>query len=524
MHFSKTYSQLLLTLPPDLRENAIEYRQLKKLINQVVLELTSLGLSPEVLHQILEQTQSTQRLTANQKGKQRALECIPPESLHEHTYVLPRVAYEINTDSDQIQPRLRLVYPDDVQTIPLASVHLEEADIDQLPCPSGSNYTSDGDVSSDDRTIDSLSTTVTPISQSPNDHELVIPLASDTAFFQTLLHAHHTLSTYLTTLRNDMIHNIDDLSRSISSTARPMSSQSPHFHAYSQTTSNPAAISVSPPGSTFFSSYKSDLYAWREIFQLYIDSDVFVGHTEEMRGERAVEDAEERLTSFMKKLTERDLTVEGKRLVLKQSKEALMKFLQLNAAILNLLKFQYATAEATRKILKKHAKRTALPFVVSIPSPFIIDLKSSSPSLLSPTLLTSSLATSLIPTGSSTTLASSLVQAIGQNLLPIIPHIDDYSCVICMNIAFKPIRLRCGHLFCVRCLVKMQKRGQDNCPFCRAPTVLTANRSNVDWALLNFMKDWFPIESRKKLRQNEQEAAEEEMEELGLNTQSCVIA
>ena len=27
MHFSKTYTQLLLTLPPDLRENAIEYRQ-----------------------------------------------------------------------------------------------------------------------------------------------------------------------------------------------------------------------------------------------------------------------------------------------------------------------------------------------------------------------------------------------------------------------------------------------------------------------------------------------------------------
>jgi hypothetical protein len=27
MHFSKTYTELLLTLPPDLRNNAIEYRQ-----------------------------------------------------------------------------------------------------------------------------------------------------------------------------------------------------------------------------------------------------------------------------------------------------------------------------------------------------------------------------------------------------------------------------------------------------------------------------------------------------------------
>ena len=43
MHFSKTYAQLLSSLPPDLRDNAIEYLQLKKLINQVVQELTSLG-------------------------------------------------------------------------------------------------------------------------------------------------------------------------------------------------------------------------------------------------------------------------------------------------------------------------------------------------------------------------------------------------------------------------------------------------------------------------------------------------
>jgi len=43
MHFSKTYTELLLSLPPELRDNAIEYRKLKKLIKQVVQELTQLG-------------------------------------------------------------------------------------------------------------------------------------------------------------------------------------------------------------------------------------------------------------------------------------------------------------------------------------------------------------------------------------------------------------------------------------------------------------------------------------------------
>lgn len=78
---------------------------------------------------------------------------------------------------------------------------------------------------------------------------------------------------------------------------------------------------------------------------------------------------------------------------------------------------------------------------------------------------------------------------------------------------------------------------------CRAPTVLTADRcecdfqsssrvrsllmmntANVDWALLNFMQDWFPLESKEKLRQNEREATEEELEEMGLDpNQRCIV-
>jgi hypothetical protein len=110
-----------------------------------------------------------------------------------------------------------------------------------------------------------------------------------------------------------------------------------------------------------------------------------------------------------------------------------------------------------RKILKKHAKRTALPL---------------------PPLATSDAPShaALVVPGVLQTLPQTLVQAVGEILLPIVPHVDDYSCAICTSIAFKPIRLSCSHLFCVRCLVKMQKRGQDNCAMCRAPTVAIANR------------------------------------------------
>jgi hypothetical protein len=37
---------------------------------------------------------------------------------------------------------------------------------------------------------------------------------------------------------------------------------------------------------------------------------------------------------------------------------------------------------------------------------------------------------------------------------------------------------------------------------------------NVDWALLNFMRDWFPIEAKKKLEANEKEAGQEQLQEI----------
>ena len=75
-----------------------------------------------------------------------------------------------------------------------------------------------------------------------------------------------------------------------------------------------------------------------------------------------------------------------------------------------------------------------------------------------------------------TTLPHALLTMFTDILLPIIPQIDDYSCIICGDIAWRPIALDCGHRFCVRCLVKMQKRGQDACPACRAPVVLKASK------------------------------------------------
>ncbi|KAI5116690.1 hypothetical protein M0805_007511 [Coniferiporia weirii] len=604
MHFSKTYSQLLLTLPPELQQNAIEYRQLKKLINKVVLELSSLGLNPSVLHALLQSSDAAS--SSSEKGKQRAFGERPDELSTKELSVkglsssssgsegspLPssKAIYEVVQDGDILQPRLRIrvgtahnsgtgqqhmsstpnlmdMEPEprpssSVVEEPSNSTHDGPEDLPLITKPltaelgrsliwslqkkPGSGLTGEGPTDIDDtRSFEEdgddiggptlLATDRTEFLtkqlrvSADGTRELIIPLTSDMAFFQLLHTALQSLSAHLLVVRADFIAKLEALARSISHTARPQSSTSRSFHP-SSLLGDPQSVStplISPFSSSFVpgAKSKSDLYAWREIFQLYVEAEVFESMSERDRGERDIVETERRLALFAERVTGRGLN-DSRKLKLRQSREALETFLELNVLIVNLKKFQFASAEATRKILKKHSKRTALPF----PTPRL-DVSSASsqinPQIVS--LLTnkgSSFSTgilALIPS-TTTSLPHILVQAIGETLLPLIPHLDDYSCLICTSIAFKPIRLSCGHLFCVRCLVKMQKRGQDHCPCCRALTVLRADRSNVDWALLNFMQDWFPQEAALKLKQNEKEAAREELEELGIDGQGCIIA
>ncbi|KAG1847331.1 SPX domain-containing protein [Suillus subalutaceus] len=467
MHFSKTYSQLLLTLPPELRENAIQYRQLKKLINQLVQELSSLGLSPIVLQQLLEQ-QNPASLTAQIEGIRQQCDRVSDSDDSDDHQLHATVVYEFTGTSSHIEPRLRLSvkYPTDATDVASSS---------SASFPSSRNQYGPG------RYLLLIQEV------QPSTHDLIIPLQSDTAFFQLLNTALASLAEHLNTVHGGFTSTLQSLAYAISTTARPTSSSAPRsFSAYSMAVSNAATLR---PRS---GSRNTDLYSWREIFQMYVEGEIF-----ESFGERT----QTRMKRFEARMQEK-----RSKLKLAGSKDALDIFMRMNFFILDLKRFQFANAEATRKILKKHTKRTALPLPSHLLSLWNGPLPAPPPSA----------ELALFPQPS-TPLSRLLVQAIGETLLPIVPHVDDYSCLICTSLAFKPIRLGCGHLFCVRCLVKLQKLGKANCPICRAPTVLKADHTNVDYALLNFMADWFPLESRAKLSTNEREAAREEIEELGFS-------
>jgi hypothetical protein len=53
--------------------------------------------------------------------------------------------------------------------------------------------------------------------------------------------------------------------------------------------------------------------------------------------------------------------------------------------------------------------------------------------------------------------------------------------------------------------------------------LLTPLSANLDVGLLNFILDWFPTETRVKRKQNEREAATEELERMGFRDPGCIV-
>ena len=109
---------------------------------------------------------------------------------------------------------------------------------------------------------------------------------------------------------------------------------------------------------------QSDLYSWREIFQIYLEAEVFEAVGERTRGERTVEESEKRLQQFAERVTQNGLG-DKRKFKLKQSIEALETFLSLNLFILNVKKvgivfcsssWDSQTSSSLMQILKRRGR------------------------------------------------------------------------------------------------------------------------------------------------------------------------
>ncbi|SPO01305.1 uncharacterized protein DNG_03981 [Cephalotrichum gorgonifer] len=227
---------------------------------------------------------------------------------------------------------------------------------------------------------------------------------------------------------------------------------------------------------------KNDLERWRAIFGLYLDAGVFFSTREEDHGYRDNGLAARQLTWFRSEMQRLDLA-RGFRL--RGSRVALDRFLRLNVDLLRNLHFQEINKLAVTKILKKFDKRTSLAVSKTFPS------TAKSGKLLAGAL------------------ARDICAQISTELVSVVPQVADYLCPVCFTIAYRPIRLSCQHVFCIRCVVKLQRRLEKHCPLCRSDTVMTASPDNLDPKLQRFMKKYFPKESKEKQKANDLERGTE---------------
>lgn len=230
------------------------------------------------------------------------------------------------------------------------------------------------------------------------------------------------------------------------------------------------------------SSYKSqpDTEVWREILAMYIDSTVFFSSHEQDHGSRTFYKAKAQLQSFSDKLVKQNLPSKFKH---NASTAAFDTFISVNLDILKAMHFQEINNEAVRKILKKFDKRTALGA-----SKAYQGLTLSGPFAKS--------------------IATDMCAAISSKVVAIVPQMDDFICPICYGLAWRPIRLGCcSAIFCIRCVIQLQKDGEDRCPMCRQPSIMRATAANIDDNTAAYLQKYFPEEVKQRQKANERATA-----------------
>ncbi|KAK9495546.1 SPX domain-containing protein [Lipomyces doorenjongii] len=539
MKFAKVFQQLLdeENIPKEWVGTAIQYKSLKKCINKVVEELEELGLEKETLQLLLayEKAQRNHAQSSGVSGKGRPKLIYSFEgTLHEF---VPKIT--INLDnvngmplSAAISPETRAKLASLASDVSRRSSHIsavrddsdsinsipnspEERDIyisdredvqtdgcdggdtitiagststanepmtthkSETPRQKGPQYGlrnlfkpeynvmqfagSKGVGSSSDDVRDAADGPEAPLGGIPRTIE--IHLHSDSEFFKMLCSELVALDSLHEEQEKELTEQVTDIARRLPHAASPLQK-------------------------------KNDLYVWREIFRLYIDAGVFFSSLEQDHGERSVEKAKQQLTWFTDQIQQMDLMDRFKS---PESKSILESFWKLNVSLLQSAQFQALNRTATTKILKKFDKQTALTAREVFPEFYFNN-----------------------PSGSvSMSVAKSVCFTMAEQLLTVIPQLDDYICPVCYLIAFKPVRLDCGHVFCIRCLVKLQRQQMDGCPICRQNVLMNANGRNMDIGLHNQMLLYFPKETKEKQSANDKEVTKEQLQFN--NAKQCLI-
>ncbi|KAI9592704.1 SPX domain-containing protein [Syncephalis fuscata] len=237
------------------------------------------------------------------------------------------------------------------------------------------------------------------------------------------------------------------------------------FHIEAQNDYNARIQQITSLLAKGASPYGKDLYTWREIIELYLKAEIWTVEKATSREDTPFLVARNKLDWFLQEEQRLGLR---KRLQLASSRQTMNAFVHLLNELCSIRHMQSLNQLAVAKILKKHDKRTHLSTVllscIYEQHPFF-----------------------------TMNLSHNIVMAICDKFVAIVPRVDDYACPICYGLCWKPIRLVCRHLFCLRCLIKAQKTDMHDCPICRHPkAVIDAYADQLDTPLMNMLALYFP--------------------------------
>ncbi|KAJ1927035.1 hypothetical protein IWQ60_003290 [Tieghemiomyces parasiticus] len=250
------------------------------------------------------------------------------------------------------------------------------------------------------------------------------------------------------------------------------------------------------------SPYGPDLYTWRAILGLYQDMAVWRQRQGETNAETSAARAKQRLQLFAQTLVVRQLAGQFRA---PASAAALGEFVNLNIELLTVKTFRALNQTALTKILKKHDKRTHLRA-----TPLFSDM-----------LQAHSRRGGQLAGGTAPALyydwaeasTGALVFALVRHLVAIVPQPDEYACPLCLAVYYQPLRLTCGHVYCLHCLIRANRQRITDCPLCRRPgAILEATREHLDPALHNFLNLYFPREAKRRRRAIDRENARRDVQ------------
>ncbi|KAK3904786.1 SPX domain-containing protein [Staphylotrichum tortipilum] len=429
MKFGHAFQEALAaeSYPRHWVEKAIPYRQLKKLLGKVREELIKTGYDPDTIHQLLADHNAEYRLETDASHLLRPKLVVRPSP----GGTTPELAVEPGREPS---PALT------------AGPCLDLGALSEPTSPAlggDSGCTSPHDCDDDHR--------------APDDDEWVkIPLNSDGRFFSLL----QTDVTELDSLQDEERQSMNDRIRVLGA----------------------EIAEVAKPRKGLVKFSKSDLYRWREIFELYLAAQVFFSTNEAAGGLRKSDKAQKQLVWFQDEVNKRQLPQKFK---IASSAAAYTQFLTLNATLLQNLQFQELNQTAITKIIKKFDKRTSL------------GVKSTFPKAMYSAHFISE------------AISKDICSQLAREVVNVVPQIVDYTCTICLCLCWLPIRLDCSHLFCIRCMIKMQNQNKRYCPLCRADVVQNANETHIDEKLVRHLEQWFPKETKEKQAYNELERRRE---------------